>query len=165
MKQFFHSSIPEKYAILSHTWNGDEEVSYQEMKSPTPESRKKTGYLKIVGFCQKALGDNLEWAWIDTACIDKTSSHELQEAIGSMWRLVCTRAYPNVHSDMIEVTTPTQVNAMSISQICPVIIQNYSNRVWIQLVRDNLLIRKDSSPKAAGSSEVGAFRSSSLHAM
>lgn len=27
----------------------------------------------------------IEWAWIDTCCIDKSSSSELSEAINSMW--------------------------------------------------------------------------------
>jgi len=33
-----------------------------------------------------ALRENLEWAWIDSCCIDKTSSSELSEAINSMFR-------------------------------------------------------------------------------
>jgi hypothetical protein len=49
-------------------------------------SQKPGGWMKIVGTCALALGHELEYAWIDTCCIDKTSSAELQEAINSMFR-------------------------------------------------------------------------------
>ncbi|KAK4032864.1 vegetative incompatibility protein-like protein HET-E-1 [Parachaetomium inaequale] len=51
----FVGDIP-PYAILSHTWGAEE-----------------------------ALMDTLEWVWVDTCCIDKTSSAELSEAINSMY--------------------------------------------------------------------------------
>lgn len=73
------------YAILSHTW-GSFEVSFQEMQSPTPQTMQKAGYLKIQGSCALAAADGFEYVWIDTCCIDKTSSSELSEAINSMYR-------------------------------------------------------------------------------
>ncbi|KAG7291049.1 hypothetical protein NEMBOFW57_001059 [Staphylotrichum longicolle] len=80
LKQFF-SNIP-PYAILSHTW-GEEEVSYQEIDQPGRDRKK--GFAKILGCCRQAVMDELQWAWIDTCCIDKTSSAELSEAINSMY--------------------------------------------------------------------------------
>lgn len=77
----FHRDIP-PYAILSHTW-GDEEVTFQEIDAP--EREKKRGWAKVVGCCRQALMDHLDWVWIDTCCIDKTSSAELSEAINSMY--------------------------------------------------------------------------------
>ncbi|KAG7286563.1 hypothetical protein NEMBOFW57_008874 [Staphylotrichum longicolle] len=77
----FHRDIP-PYAILSHTW-GDEEVTFQEIDAP--EREKKRGWAKVVGCCRQALMDHLDWAWLDTCCIDKTSSAELSEAINSMY--------------------------------------------------------------------------------
>ncbi|KAL8951001.1 MAG: hypothetical protein Q9222_002999 [Ikaeria aurantiellina] len=74
------STVP--YAILSHTW-GDEEVSFQEIQKP--ESRVLQGYRKIERCCTQALKDGYSYVWIDTCCIDKTSSAELQEAINSMF--------------------------------------------------------------------------------
>ncbi|KIE04031.1 Heterokaryon incompatibility, partial [Metarhizium majus ARSEF 297] len=72
------------YAILSHVW-GDDEISFQEMTEnvhpSTPVSRK--GLQKILGFCNKAKSDGHSWVWIDTCCIDKSSSAELFEAINS----------------------------------------------------------------------------------
>lgn len=82
MKEFFEASLPD-YAILSHTW-GDGEVSCQGFTQP--ECRSKPGWKKIEACCELAVGHGVEWAWIDTCCIDKTSSAELSEAINSMFR-------------------------------------------------------------------------------
>ncbi|KAH8879042.1 HET-domain-containing protein [Thozetella sp. PMI_491] len=74
------------YAVLSHTW-GDEEVTFQEMTHGDMDTLKaKQGFTKIRGCCQKALGDGLHYVWVDTCCIDKSSSAELSEAINSMFR-------------------------------------------------------------------------------
>ena len=74
-----------RYAILSHTWGADtEEVSFKDMMDGT--SKRKPGYDKI-RFCGEQAGrDGLQYFWIDTCCIDKSSSAELQEAINSMFR-------------------------------------------------------------------------------
>ncbi|KAG7284528.1 hypothetical protein NEMBOFW57_010903 [Staphylotrichum longicolle] len=77
----FTRDIP-TYAILSHTW-GDQEVSFQDIE--LPERDKKKGFVKILGCCAQAVEDSIEWVWIDTCCIDKTSSAELSEAINSMF--------------------------------------------------------------------------------
>ncbi|KDR70924.1 hypothetical protein GALMADRAFT_813202 [Galerina marginata CBS 339.88] len=46
-----------------------------------------TGLVKLVNFCALALNSHhCNLAWIDTCCIDKTSSAELDEAIRSMFR-------------------------------------------------------------------------------
>src|SRR3981189_1136055 len=74
-----------RYAILSHTWGADtEEVSFKDMMDGT--GKRKPGYDKI-RFCgEQARRDGLQYFWIDTCCIDKSSSTELQEAINSMFR-------------------------------------------------------------------------------
>jgi hypothetical protein len=84
MKEFFGSAIP-KYAILSHRW-AEDEVSLYEMTRLTPEVKGKKGFGKIALTCEQAIKDDLEWAWVDTCCIDKTSSSELSEAINSMFQ-------------------------------------------------------------------------------
>ncbi|WYZ45874.1 hypothetical protein EsH8_IX_000099 [Colletotrichum jinshuiense] len=83
----FNAEQAPDYAILSHTWDDDNEVSFQEWASgeSSPELRKKSGYLKIINACAKARDDGLEYLWVDTNCIDKTSSAELSEAINSMF--------------------------------------------------------------------------------
>src|SRR3954468_16799626 len=70
---------PPPYAILSHTW-GSNELTYQDVK--------EKGYVPSVktdGCCAQALKNGLNYVWIDTCCIDKSSSAELSEAINSMW--------------------------------------------------------------------------------
>ncbi|KAM0424411.1 hypothetical protein ACHAPT_010332 [Fusarium lateritium] len=74
------------YAILSHTW-GEGEVTLQDLDGP--DLLKKPGWTKIVGFCQAVmahLSDPPRYAWVDTCCIDKTSSAELSESINAMFR-------------------------------------------------------------------------------
>ncbi|RYP21600.1 hypothetical protein DL767_009217 [Monosporascus sp. MG133] len=74
------------YAILSHTWGKDsEEVSYNDISAgrlATAETRPN----KVSGCCRQAKEDGYDYVWIDTCCINKTDSVELQEAINSMFR-------------------------------------------------------------------------------
>jgi hypothetical protein len=85
LKEFWHRKIPE-YAILSHTW-GNDEVSFQDIESGNQKSyMSREGYRKIKYGCRQARLDGIKWIWIDTICIDKTSSAELSEAINSMFR-------------------------------------------------------------------------------
>jgi hypothetical protein len=72
-----------KYAILSHTW-GAEEVTFRDLIDGTGKST--AGYDKIRFCAQQAATDSLRFFWVDTCCIDKSSSTELQEAINSMFR-------------------------------------------------------------------------------
>jgi Heterokaryon incompatibility protein (HET) len=76
---------PYPYAILSHTWRLDGgEVKFQHVQEGTAKS--KAGYDKI-RFCgQKAASHGLKYFWVDSCCIDKSNSAELQEAITSMFR-------------------------------------------------------------------------------
>ncbi|KAF2469463.1 uncharacterized protein BDR25DRAFT_167585, partial [Lindgomyces ingoldianus] len=46
----------------------------------------RSGYMKIVKCAEKAKSLGIPYIWVDTCCIDKTSSAELQEAINSMYR-------------------------------------------------------------------------------
>ncbi|OQV06805.1 hypothetical protein CLAIMM_11328 isoform 2 [Cladophialophora immunda] len=78
-----HSSKAPPYAILSHRWE-NEEVTLQEMSSPKTFGKK--GFSKIQSACWLARNKGLSYLWVDTCCIDKTSSAELTEAINSMYR-------------------------------------------------------------------------------
>ena len=72
------------YAILSHTWGEDtEEVTFQDIVNGT--GTDKTGYDKIRFCADAARRDGLIYFWIDTCCIDKSSSAKLSEAINSMF--------------------------------------------------------------------------------
>jgi hypothetical protein len=63
---------------------GSEEFLYEDVKNKT--GRNKEGYQKIRRCCEIAAADDLEYIWVDTCCIDKSSSAELSEAINSMFR-------------------------------------------------------------------------------
>ncbi|CZR69500.1 uncharacterized protein PAC_19400 [Phialocephala subalpina] len=82
LQDFSLLAIP-PYAILSYTW-GDGEVSLQDMSLPSRSS--KIGFEKIAKTCQLAREHSLGFAWVDTCCIDKSSSAELTESINSMWQ-------------------------------------------------------------------------------
>ncbi|TKA77916.1 hypothetical protein B0A49_05463 [Cryomyces minteri] len=72
-----------EYAILSHRWE-ENEISFQDMQSH--EARTRMGPTKIQKCCVQAKHDGFDYVWVDTCCIDKTSSAELTEAINSMYR-------------------------------------------------------------------------------
>jgi hypothetical protein len=97
------------YAILSHTW-GAEEVSYSDHISKNSSSKK--GYDKIRGCCQLADSEGFRYVWIDTCCIDKSSSAELSEAINSMFQWyrdagICYAYFSDVNSS----EDPTRVGS------------------------------------------------------
>ncbi|KAF1828366.1 HET-domain-containing protein [Decorospora gaudefroyi] len=73
------------YAILSHTWGPDhEEVTFKDLTEGV--GKNKAGYGKLT-FCAKQVAyDSLQFFWVDTCCINKSSSSELSEAINSMFR-------------------------------------------------------------------------------
>src|SRR5204862_6505902 len=71
---------------LSHTWDKAGEVLFSDLSSQLETARSKPGFAKIEATCHKALEDGFLYAWVDTCCIDKSSSAELSEAINSMFR-------------------------------------------------------------------------------
>jgi hypothetical protein len=107
----FQSIGTTRYAVLSHTW-GDDEVLFEDIpkrKSPFGNLllsvgldglegrkwRKKRGAYKVIKTAERARQDGLDYVWIDTCCIDKSSSAELSEAINSMfkWYALATVCY------------------------------------------------------------------------
>jgi hypothetical protein len=83
LREFLGDIIP-KYVILSHTW-GEEEVTFQDIQD-LKKAREKKGFQKLEQCCAKAEADGFQWVWMDTCCIDKSSSAELSEAINSMYQ-------------------------------------------------------------------------------
>ncbi|KAF4954609.1 hypothetical protein FSARC_12049 [Fusarium sarcochroum] len=113
LQEFNGRHIP-PYAILSHTW-GEGEVLFSDIGTPTVTS--KQGYPKVAGCCEKAAEDGFEWVWIDTCCIDKSSSSELSEAINSMykWYQRATVCYAYLQDVTIESQTS---EAFHITDFC-----------------------------------------------
>ena len=84
--QFPEHDVP-SYAVLSHTWRGDLEVTFQDVIGSiiTTKTNENDLNLDKLYFCaEQAKKDRLQYFWVDTCCIDKTSSAELSEAINSM---------------------------------------------------------------------------------
>ncbi|KAH8171016.1 heterokaryon incompatibility protein (HET) domain-containing protein [Sarocladium implicatum] len=78
-------SMP-KYAILSHTWT-DTEVVYKDMISSPQAAQQRPEFAKVRFAAQQAVDDGLDYVWIDTCNMDKSSSAELSETINSMFSL------------------------------------------------------------------------------
>ncbi|KAK3693444.1 heterokaryon incompatibility protein-domain-containing protein [Podospora appendiculata] len=92
VQEFYGANTPQ-YAILSHTW-GNEEITLPEIEAISKRLREqqkqsmalhKAGYAKILSVCKQAARDGLQYVWVDTCCIDKTSGPEISEAINSMF--------------------------------------------------------------------------------
>ncbi|OAG02531.1 uncharacterized protein CC84DRAFT_1188723 [Paraphaeosphaeria sporulosa] len=83
-----YGDIP-AYVILSHIWGAAvDEIVDQDMK---------------IRFCiEKVANDGLRYFWIDTCCIDKSSSAELSEAINSMFRWYQNAAKYYAHDPEID---------------------------------------------------------------
>jgi hypothetical protein len=71
------------YAILSHTWLKDQEVTFDDLKMGT--SGNKKGLEKIQFCAKRAMRDGLSHFWVDTCCINKRDQVEVQYAINSMF--------------------------------------------------------------------------------
>ncbi|KAH8679676.1 heterokaryon incompatibility protein-domain-containing protein [Tricladium varicosporioides] len=95
---FFGDDIP-PYTILSHRWE-DSEVTLQDMKNR--RGPEMAGWVKIQGCCAQAASDGFAYTWIDSCCIDKSSSAELSETINSMFRW-----YQNAHARYVYLSDVT----------------------------------------------------------
>ncbi|KAF2117446.1 heterokaryon incompatibility protein-domain-containing protein [Lophiotrema nucula] len=103
--EYYDASQIPPYMILSHRWR-DEEVSFTDMTSPDPlKARSRKGYTKLETSCRTALQLNLSYAWVDTCCIDKSSSAELSEAINSMYEWYATSSTCVAFLDDVEIYT------------------------------------------------------------
>ncbi|KAK5087313.1 hypothetical protein LTR70_007256 [Exophiala xenobiotica] len=106
--QEFQDENEVEYATLSHRWE-QEEVLFKDMTGQANLSRvqKRIGWYKIQQCCQQAHSDGLEYVWVDTCCIDKSSSAELQEAINSMFRWYAKALVCYVYVSDVGVSRPT----------------------------------------------------------
>jgi len=113
------------YAILSHTWGADhEEVTFRDLTEGT--GKNKAGYRKLY-FCGKqAARDELQFFWVDTCCIDKSSSAELSEAINSMFRWYKNAVICYVYLSDISISNSVG-NEPSIQQIWT---PNFRRSIW-----------------------------------
>lgn len=122
------------YAILSHTW-GSEEVTYQDMLNLIQyglqaDSIAKDRYHKIMLTCEQARHDKLDWVWIDTCNIDKTSSAELSEAINSMFQWYRSAAVCYVYIQDVECTQISPSGAAVVDKLKILRSARWFSRGW-----------------------------------
>ncbi|KIM60581.1 hypothetical protein SCLCIDRAFT_26461 [Scleroderma citrinum Foug A] len=86
-----------RYVTLSHRWGRFEpllrDIDGRDIYNLDPTD----GISKLQSFCQQCCRRGYLWGWSDTCCIDKESSTELQEAIGSMFSWYQQSALTLVH--------------------------------------------------------------------
>ena len=85
----YNKTVFEEYAILSHTWLSKGEITYSDWADPIQAALIDTtspGYNKLTKSCEAAANQGLRLAWMDTVCINKESSSELDESIRSMFK-------------------------------------------------------------------------------
>lgn len=84
--QFDDNEIPD-YAILSHRWRGNNEVTNEEMEIKNRNDNiDKPGFQKVLAACAKARKDRIDWLWVDSCCINKRDLPEISASINSMFR-------------------------------------------------------------------------------
>ncbi|KAI9694181.1 MAG: hypothetical protein M1822_003452 [Bathelium mastoideum] len=100
------------YAILSHTWGTDgEEVTFEDLVDNT--GKDKAGYAKLRFCAKQAANDSIQYFWVDTCCINKSSSAELTEAINSMFRWYHEAVKCYVYLSDVSVDTNDQYDGLS----------------------------------------------------
>ncbi|KAK9413992.1 putative HET domain-containing protein [Seiridium unicorne] len=104
LEEFWEDRVP-KYAILSHRWE-DDELTYQDMLILERAQRRK-GFGKIRLACELALKARYDYVWVDTCCIDKSSSAELTEAINSMFEWYSKAAICYAYLSDYSLSDPT----------------------------------------------------------
>jgi len=118
--EVFEPDLP-PYAIVSHTWTADE-INHQEFVRAGQDEQyretvlQKTGFAKIERSCRIARESGLSYLWIDTCCIDKTSTSELSEAINSMFRWYQYSTVCYVYLEDVDVTHMRQYPLDALSQ-------------------------------------------------
>ncbi|RDX46388.1 HET-domain-containing protein [Lentinus brumalis] len=104
-----------RYAILSHVWNVEGEQSYSSTREIQRSVHQQSQMDQLVSYayrmsekirraCAVARAHGYRYIWVDSCCIDKTSSAELSEAINSMFTWyrnasVCYAFLPDVRSN------------------------------------------------------------------
>ncbi|KAI0021656.1 heterokaryon incompatibility protein-domain-containing protein [Xylariomycetidae sp. FL0641] len=102
-----HTGRPPPYAILSHVWTSGE-VLFDDIQD-LRLAKQKPRFDKIKMACQAALKMGLHHIWIDTCCIDRSSSAELNEAINSMFHWYHTSAVCIAYLEDLPASKPRPV--------------------------------------------------------
>ncbi|KAH7082415.1 heterokaryon incompatibility protein-domain-containing protein [Paraphoma chrysanthemicola] len=117
------------YAILSHTWNQDEEqeVTYDDVVAGNATS--KSSYEKVEFCIGQAERDGIAYIWIDTCCIERRNGPEIAEAINSMFRWY--QKAENCYVYLTDVSIPADGNEALLSSMA-----------WVSVFQDSRWFRR-----------------------
>ncbi|KAI0518308.1 HET-domain-containing protein [Xylaria bambusicola] len=103
-----HSGLTETPS-LARTNNIEVELGVRDWRNIIgPDSYlNRFGYWKILKACLLARKDGLKFLWVDTNCIEKTSSAELSEAINSMYAWYRSSAVCYAYLSDVYIKDPT----------------------------------------------------------
>ncbi|KAF9477632.1 hypothetical protein BDN70DRAFT_766658, partial [Pholiota conissans] len=129
-----------QYAILSHTWlrSSPGELSYDVWNKGTLDLTHP-GYEKLVQFCRASLVNHgLSLGWMDTVCIDKSSSSELDESIRSMYKWyhdssMCITYLSETDNISQLAEDPWFTRGWTLQELLAPVIMKFYNRAWGQL--------------------------------
>lgn len=112
-----HQALPQPplYACFSYTWDG----TSTESTAPTPTQRQIA--------CTEARRLGLEWLWLQSLCIDRSSTAEISESINFMFRMfrnsaVCLVFLGDVSLEARETTSEVAGNLLRKSR--------WLRRIW-----------------------------------
>ncbi|RDW68257.1 hypothetical protein BP5796_08914 [Coleophoma crateriformis] len=118
----------ERYAILSHVW-GEEEVTFQDIQN-LDNAQRMAGFPKLAGAASLAKSHGYDCIWIDTCCIDKTSSAELSEAINSMYEWYKKTDVCYAYLEDLNVGHSVQGSVMSVNIETSLRLSRWFRRGW-----------------------------------
>ncbi|KAF9482903.1 hypothetical protein BDN70DRAFT_929701 [Pholiota conissans] len=126
-----------RYAILSHSWlrEAPGEITYGDWHDKRFDE-SSPGYQKLVNFCKLAwLKHGLTLGWMDTICINKESSSELDESIRSMYKWyrgsnVCI-AYLAEAQNVLDIHHDTWfTRGWTLQELIAPVVIKFCNRDW-----------------------------------
>lgn len=131
----------QKYAILSHTWiqGLPGEVTYVDWKSNNFD-KHSAGYQKLENFCRIAATEyDLYIGWMDTVCINKASSSELDESIRSMYNwyksaAVCITFLAGTMSLQKMQDDPWFTRGWTLQELIAPRLMSFYSMAWTKLV-------------------------------
>jgi len=112
----FSEDVQAEYTILSHCWSHDnatKEVDFRSFLAKDYDA-EGSGWKKILKCCELTKAAGYRYTWIDTCCIDKSSSAELSESINSMfaWYKYAVVCYVFMHDyRMVKLPAIAEIDA------------------------------------------------------
>ncbi|KAF9472964.1 hypothetical protein BDN70DRAFT_997892 [Pholiota conissans] len=126
-----------QYAIVTHTWlrEAPGEITYGDWHDKHFDE-SSPGYQKLVNFCKIAwLKHGLTLGWMDTICINKESSSELDESIRSMYKWyrrsnICV-AYLGETQNVLDIHRDTWfTRGWTLQELIAPVVIKFCNRDW-----------------------------------